>query len=203
MRSVSGYSPSKSILERLILRSCDSYNTAQLQILAGPDRDGESAQAQDAPQTDSDPSVISRSHSRGRSTQNVTASRRPTSAPPSGSVQSFLESSAWPDVRGRNAHSVAPNSVPFAQPSPGASSSDAEDSMDTDEDWESEMEFWGGESPRSRLASPTLDHEMAIDDDSEEGGEEAGDDSEDENMSDDAEEDEADEYNRMDIFGHR
>ena len=202
MRSVSGYSLSKSILERLISRSCDSYNTAQLQILAGPDRDGESEQAQDAPQNNADPSVISRSNSRGRSTQNVTAPRRPTSAPPSGSVQSFLESSAWPDVRDRNAHSVAPNTVPFAQPSPGGSSSDAEDSMDTDEDWESEIEFWGGESPRSRLTSPTLDHEMAIDDNSEEG-EGEGDDSGDENMSDDAEEDEADEYNRMDIFGHR
>lgn len=72
--------------------------------------------------------------------------------------------------------------------------------MDTDEDWESEIEFWGGESPRSRLTSPTLDHEMAIDGDSEE---EDGDDSVDEDMSDEAEEDENDEYNQMDIFGHR
>lgn len=183
----------------LISRSCDSYNTAQLQILAGPDVGVESAQAQDTPQGTSDPSIISRPNSRGRSAQN-TISRRPISAPPSGSIQSFLESSAWPDVRGRMAHSVAPDTVPFAQPSPGASISDAEDSMDTDGDWESEMEFWGGESPRSRLTSPTLDHEMAIDDDSEEG---EGDDSGDENMSEDAEEDEADEYNRMDIFGHR
>ena len=71
--------------------------------------------------------------------------------------------------------------------------------MDTDED-ESEMEFWGGESPRSRVTSPNLDHEMAIDYESEE---EDGDDSMDEDMSDDAEEDEADGYNRMDFFGHR
>ena len=71
--------------------------------------------------------------------------------------------------------------------------------MDTDED-ESEVEFWGGESPRSRVTSPNRDHEMAIDDESEE---EDGDDSMDEDMSDDAEEDEADGYNRMDIFGHR
>ena len=74
--------------------------------------------------------------------------------------------------------------------------------MDTDEDWESEMEFWGGESPRSRHTSSTLDHEMAIVADSEEEEEEI-DDSTEEDMSDDAEEDEADEYNRMDIFGHR
>lgn len=180
---------------------CDSYNTAQLQILAGPDRGGEPAQAEDAPQSIADPSIVSRSNSRGRSRQPTTISRRPTtSAPPSGSIQSLLESSAWPNLRDRNAHSVAPDTVPFAQPSPAASSSDADDSMDTDEDWESEMEFWGGESPRSRHTSPTLDHEMAIGDGSEE---EDGDDSADEDMSDDAEEDEADEYNRMDIFGHR
>ena len=77
--------------------------------------------------------------------------------------------------------------------------------MDTDEDWESEMEFWGGESPRSRPTSSNLDHEMVIDDDSEEEEEEEeeGEDSADEDMSDDPEEDEADEYNRMDLFGHR
>lgn len=75
--------------------------------------------------------------------------------------------------------------------------------MDTDEDSESEMEFWGGESPRSRLTSPNVDNEMAIDDDSEDSEDEDGDDSADESMSDDAEEDEADKYNRMDIFGHR
>ena len=73
--------------------------------------------------------------------------------------------------------------------------------MDTDEDSESEIEFWGGESPRSRFTSPSLDHEMAIDSDSEE---EDGDDSVDEDMSDDdADEDDADEYNRIDIIGHR
>lgn len=156
------------------------------------------AQAQDAPQSIEDPSNVSRSNSRGRSRHTANISRRPTtSAPPTGSIQSLLDSTAWPNVRGRNAHSVAPDTVPFVQSSPSASSSDAEDSLDTDEDCESEMEFWGGESPRSRLASPNLDHEIAIDDDSEE---EDGDDSADDY---DAEEDEADEYNRMDIFGHR
>lgn len=157
---------------------------------------------QDAPQSIADPSSVSRSNSRGRSRHPTTISQRTTtSAPPTGSIQSLLESTAWPEVRGRNAHSVAPDTVPFAQPVLEASSSDTEDSMETDEDCESEMEFWGGESPRSRLTSPNLDHEMAIDNDSEE--EEDGDDSADEDMSDDAEEDEADEYNRMDIFGHR
>ena len=156
---------------------------------------------QDPAPSIADPASVSRSNSRGRSRHPAAFSRRPTtSAPPTGSIQNLLESTAWPDVRGRNAHSVAPNTVPFAPPSPSAHSSEAEDSMDTDEDCESEIEFWGGESPRSRLTSPHLDHEMAIDSDSED---EDGDDSVDEDMSDDAEEDEADEYNRMDIFGHR
>ncbi len=194
-------SPFQKLVQNLRYQRCDSYNTAQLQILSGPDRSGETAQAQDALPSTADPSGVSRSNSRGRSRHPTTISRRPTtSAPPTGNVQSLLESTAWPDIRSRNAHSVASDIVPFTQPSPEASSSDAEDSMDIDEDWESEMEFWGGESPRSRLTSPNLDHEMAIDDDSEE---EDGDDSVNEDMSDDAEEDEADEYNRMDIFGHR
>ena len=188
------------MVEKLKCRRCDSYNTAQLQILSGPNRDGEPAQAQDAPQSIADSSGVSRSNSRGRSRHPTTISRRPTtSAPPTASIQSLLESIAWPDVRGRNAHSVAPDTVPFAQSSSAASSSDAEDSMDTDQECESEMEFWGGESPRSRFTSPNLDHEMAIDNSEEEDG----DDSVDEDMSDDPEEDETDEYNRMDIFGHR
>ena len=191
----------KPIFEKLTSRSCDSYNTAQLQLLAGADRVGQPAQAPDTLQSTANPSSISRSTSRGRSRQSTNFSRRSTnSAPPSESFQSLLQSGAWPNLRGRNAHSVTPGTVPFPQASPVASSSDAEDSMDTGEDWESEMEFWGGESPRSIRTSPILDHEMAVDDGSEEDDD---DDSADEDMSDDAEEDETDEFNQMDIFGHR
>ena len=187
---------------KLKILRCDSYNTAQLQILSGQDRGEESLQAQDPAPGTADPSGVSRSDSRGRSRHPTAISRRPTiSAPPTGSIQSVLESTAWPDVRDRHARSVAPDTVPFAHPSPMASSSDAEDSMDTDEGSESEIEFWGGESPRSRLTSPNPDHEMAIDSDSEEDDDD--DDSLDEDMSDDADEDEADDYDRMDIFGHR
>lgn len=202
MHHVSLSSTFEGMVVKLKYQRCDSYNTAQLQILSDPDGSREPVQVQDTAQSIAGSSSVSRSNSRGRSRYSATTLRRPTtSAPPSGGIQSILESTAWPDIRGRNAHSVAPATVPFLQSSPTASSNgDAGDSMDTDEDWESEMEFWGGSSPRSRLTSPTLDHEMAIDDDSEE---EDGEDSADEDMSDDAEEDEADEYNRMDIFGHR
>ena len=201
MPSVSLYSPFKRLMKKLKCRRCDSYNTAQLQILSGPERGGEPSQAQDPPESIAESSGVSRSNSRGRSRHITNISRRSTnSAPPTGSIQGVLESTAWPDVRGRNSHSVAPDPVPFAQPSPAASSSDAEDSMDTDEDCESEIEFWGGESPRSRFTSPNIDQDMVVDNDSEE---EDGDDSMDEDMSDDADEDEADEYNRIDIIGHR
>ena len=133
-------------------------------------------------------------------------------------MQGLLESTAWPDVRGRSAHSVAPDTVAFTHSSPAASSSDAEDSMNTDEDWESEIDFWGGESPRSRLTSPNLD-QMAIDNDSEADGDDSMDEymsddaddddadeddaDEDDADEDDADEDDADEYNRIDIIGHR
>ena len=92
-----------------------------------------------------------------------------------------------------------PNGGHFTPPtSPSSDNSDPDDSMDTDEE---EVDFWGGESPRSRLSSPTNAHDMAVDD----GSGDDDDDSEDDEMidDDDGEEDEADEYNHMDIFGHR
>ena len=109
----------------------------------------------------------------------------------------MLERSAWPEARIRTAHSVSPNVMPLSPTT--ASGSDGDDSMDTDGD-ESDVEFWGGESPRAHQRSPPLEHDMAVDDS---GDEEDEEDSEDEDMSDEAEEDEADEYNRMEIFGHR
>ena len=89
--------------------------------------------------------------------------------------------------------------VPIPQLHPLVNQSEEEDSMDGDEDG-SEMEFWGGESPRARHASPRPGNEMDVDDSS---SAEDDDDSEDEDMSDGAEDDETDDYNRMEIFGHR
>ena len=87
--------------------------------------------------------------------------------------------------------------MPFAPLTPSASESDDDDSMDTDGD-ESDVEFWGGESPRAQRF-PRSEHEMVIDDSEEEDDE----DSEDEDMSDETEEDEADDYNQMELLGHR
>lgn len=115
-------------------------------------------------------------------------------------TREILESTSWPNAQVRNAHSVAPHGTHLTPPtSPSSDDSDPDDSMGEDVD---EVLFWGGESPRSRLTSPIREdeREMAVDGSSEE----EDDDSEDENMSDeDAGEDDTDEYNRMEIFGHR
>ena len=86
--------------------------------------------------------------------------------------------------------------------------SDADDSMASDDDEEeySDVDFWGGESPRLLSRSPQRvpRDEMAIDDIVEESEDE--DDDEDTDMLDDEEEegeDESDGLDRMEIFGHR
>lgn len=180
---------------------CDSYNTAQIRLLSGTEAEAFSSQAPDA-QRDEVLTNISRSNSRGRS-RHLNQSRQPTtSAPPSAMAitRELLESTLWPNVRTRNAHSAAPNGTRYTpSTSPSNDDSDPDDSMGDDED---EVRCWGGESPRSRLTSPIPEHEreMAIDDSTEEDD----DNSDDENMSDDdPEEDETDQYNRMEIFGHR
>lgn len=181
--------------------SCDSYNTAQVRLLSGSEAEAFSSQAPDI-QRDEAFASISRSNSRGRS-RHPNQSRQPTtSAPPSAMAitRELLESTLGPIARTRNAHSAAPNGTRYTPSnSPSNDDSDPDDSMGEDED---EFLFWGGESPRSRLTSPILEHEheMAIDDSSEGDN----DNSDDENMSDDdPEEDETNQYNRMEIFGHR
>lgn len=114
-------------------------------------------------------------------------------------TRSLLESTSWPTPSTRHAVSVGPEGLHFTSPSPLADdTSDPDDSIDTDEE---DVDFWGGQSPRSRLSSPNTGHEMPIDE-----SEEDEDESEDEQMGDDdddVEGDEADDYNRMDILGHR
>ena len=182
--------------------SCNSYNTAQLQLLSGVDASQETSDTA-APTIDTeDVTQISRPNSRGRS--RLTAShvgRSATSAPPLAAMQGLLQRGSWPEVRTRNARSLAPGTPLYSPLDLSDNGSDAEDSMDNDEEG-SDVDFWGGESPRIRVASPRPNCDMAIDGSSEE--EEDEDDSEDEDMSDDdVEEDEAGDYNRMEIFGHR
>lgn len=84
--------------------------------------------------------------------------------------------------------------------------------MDTDEDY-SDVEFWGGESPNGRAARSPVRRELVArvetsdeedDDDEDEEEDDDDDDDEYENISDDLDaEEEADEGDGMEIFGHR
>ena len=187
---------------------CDSYNTVQLQLLGGPEVEARSPQVPDSPRIEHS-NDISRPSSRGRLRQSNHVRQPTVSAPPSALIMTrdILESTSWPSPRSRYAHSLSPEGTQFTPSgSPLSANSDPEDSMETDEE---EVDFWGGESPRSRISSPVCGREGAVDGDSIDGDEEEDDDddeddSEDEEMSDDdAEEDEADDYNRMDFLGHR
>ena len=181
---------------QLILARCDSYNTVQLQLLSGSEAEARSPHVLDPPRP-GDLAAISRSSSRGRSRTSNNVRQSNTSAPPSALVltRDILEGTTWPIPRLRQAHSARPNVTHLTPPtSPSSGNDDPDDSMDTDEE---EVDFWGGESPRSRLNSSLDGQEMAIDGSSEDDD----DDSEDDEMSDGDDED--DEYNRMDIFGHR
>lgn len=183
---------------QLILFSCDSYNTAQLQLLSGSGPEEPASQTSEG----AEPEIInpiSRPNSRGRS-RHQNSTRQPTiSEPPSALIftRDLLESSSWPDLRFRDAHSAATNQLSSTPPSPPPSGSDPDDSMGTDD--EEEIEFWGGESPRPRQFSPIHGREMALDDSSE-------DDEDDEDESDDVSDNDdldEDEYDRMEFIGHR
>ncbi|KAL9626535.1 MAG: hypothetical protein Q9164_007857, partial [Protoblastenia rupestris] len=137
--------------------------------------------------------------------------RAATSLPPPSSQSQTLNPSssspALPSLR-RDAHSASPNPASAVQFSRSSSVSDADDSMASDDGEEeySDVDFWGGESPRLLSRSPPRvpGDEMAIDDVVEESEDE--DDDEDTDMLDDDDEegeDESDGLDRMEIFGHR
>ncbi|KAL6715071.1 hypothetical protein ACLMJK_007332 [Lecanora helva] len=180
-------------------QKCDSYNTAQLQLLSDPEVETRLSQTPDTTHDDMSDNV-SRQGSRGRPVYSSHSRQATRSAPPSALLitRDILESTSWPNSQTRQAHSVAPTGTQFTPSSSNSSSdSDPDDSMDTDE----EVDFWGGESPRPRLVSPPQGQEMDVNDSSEEEYDE----SEDEDMTDDNDwdEDEADEHDQMEIFGHR
>ena len=203
---------------------CDSYNTAQLQILAGPDPAG-ADYAEAPPAAGGIPAgtppviALSRPHSpnRGRARHHYhhqpTQPRAGTSAPPSAAAASLMNHLP-PNSR---THSAAPGNptattFPFSlSPSPPDTDNESSDADDSMEEYD-EVDFWGGESPSARKTSPLLsrgrgaseDHEMVVD----EEGEDA-DDSEDDFVreSEDEEEDDDDEEEdgamELDLIGHR
>ncbi|KAL9129088.1 MAG: hypothetical protein Q9217_002360 [Psora testacea] len=197
------------------LRRCDSYNSAQLSLLTGPSRSLSPAcpSSPISPLTQASPS---RPPSRGRSRhqsfsylQPRAASSLPPPASYSRTLNPFSASLAFPQPR-RGTHSVSPitpSSFPFSR---SPSISDTNGSMasyddDNEEEEYSDVDFWGGESPRLLSKSPPErpEHHMALDEvEEDETEEESEEEDDDQDMLDD-EGEEGDDLDQMEIFGHR
>ena len=170
---------------------CDSYNTAQIQILSEVDHTSVPLEGTDSPLSLlSQELVASRPTARGRSTSLPIALRR------SASASGFMSAHGLVHDARRALHSESVDAVDRLPLSPlSFSSSEDPSAMDTDEDY-SDVDFWGGESPRSRNRSPCVRDEEVDD----ESSDEDEDDDDDDEMTDDAEGDEDD---QMELFGHR
>jgi len=186
---------------------CDSYNTAQIQLLSGPHYSTNHALDLDSdiPTRTEDPSQIipglSRATSRGRSRLNQRdLVRSGNSAPPITSAREIVNAS-------RNTHSVTPVASTVRRLSSVSGTGHAFGSDDTGN---SEVDFCGGESPRSHTSiseqQKARDRTLSIDYDSGDGEDQENDDEDDsdEDMSDAEDlEDENCTVDRMEIFGHR
>ena len=200
--------------ERSLIRSrCDSYNTAQIQILSGPDPQislAQNAEAAAHPPESSDPVVPVSSGtytpSRGRHARGVPSShlnppsssqRRPTSS--ASVVTETVRFSPYP-VPQRTGRSVSPlrsfggdlNAITVA-------AVEEAELMNTDdeEDGEEEVDFWGGDGSRSRSRSAVRV-----------GEEESSAEDDDDSIEDDYEDieedgDDGDGNDQMELLGHR
>ncbi|KAI4167918.1 MAG: hypothetical protein LQ343_006788 [Gyalolechia ehrenbergii] len=159
---------------------CDSYNTAQLQMIHGSNQGNlpdESAQA------------IPNLHARGRASDTAAQTQRTTnSAPPSAGV---LPPERPDESLRRNTHSQEPHQMAHLPLSPD--SMDAY-SDDDDEEYSDDVDFWG-------LGSTSPRPQTVLRDPVPSGSSSEDEDDSDEDMSDDPTEEE--EEDQMEIFGHR
>lgn len=187
---------------------CDSYNTAQLRILTGPDVNANRPQSPDqstqAGGLSQPITSLSRTTSRGRSRLPHNSSRSGVSAPPTASARNYLESP-------RHARSVGPTTASAFQIRRSSSASNLGDSMNNDDSEFSEVDFWGGGSPRNNPTSALAqqqERKIPIDNDNnddEDDGSNSGTDSgfnEVMNGTDDWEDDGV-EVDGMELLGHR
>ncbi|KAI9811441.1 MAG: hypothetical protein M1827_005424 [Pycnora praestabilis] len=193
---------------------CDSYNTAQMQILSGPDpeiaAEGvelDSAVAESEP-NQGPPSTIPHPNLRGRSSRGAAQThlgspnaRRPTS---SASATDNIRFSPYP-IPQRAGRSVSP--MRNVEGDPSLAGTHVSDSVATeeieieeegdegnqDDDDEEEVDFWGGDGHRNQHVRK--DGEEECDEDSE--GNESDTEIDTDEEADDAEND------RMEVFGHR
>lgn len=178
---------------------CDSFNTAQIQILsdANPQVPAVPALITERPETDGADRLsptTARPISRGRAMRGSTLTRRPTSAVLVAGTRRF---SPYPVQQraGRSASPVASRALETSQESPSHGGDEMDEvGSDTDDD---DLDFWGRES--RRVASGTTQPEDHHEED--EADEDDFDDVMDEDVLD--REDEDDDIDRMDILGHR
>jgi len=183
---------------------CDSYNTAQIQILSDPEHPTAAHPATvEPPPSGHDETVQTRPTSRGRGSRAARPSyfladstaqpRRPTSS--ASTTDNNMRFSPY-HVPQRGGRSVSPMRS-FGDTLNGIAGSflnelehlSSDDDEDEDED---EVGFWGGELPGDQV--------MVDEESDEESGEEAP--SEDEDM-DDASDNNDDEIDEMALFGHQ
>ncbi|KAI9711445.1 MAG: hypothetical protein M1812_007190 [Candelaria pacifica] len=189
---------------------CDSYNTAQIQILSGPDPQSQTTPHSEVASHPPGPSDLIAfpptgiySPSRGRHTRSIPAShlstpsssgRRPTS---SASAMESARYSPYP-IPQRAGRSVSPFRS-FGGDLIRATAATAEEAepINTDDEEEEEVDFWGG-GTRSRSRS-------ALRDTDEQGSPEDDDDSIEDNDEDTDEEDgdDGDANDQMELLGHR
>ncbi|KAI4190462.1 MAG: hypothetical protein L6R41_000767 [Letrouitia leprolyta] len=155
---------------------CDSYNTAQLQMIRGPDRGNFPEQ------------TVPSARTRGRPSDTTSPTQRTTSsAPPSVAVPPAEE----PYEPSRTLHSQEPH--PMAHLSLSPDTMDAY-SDDEDEEYSDDVDFWGlgSTSPRSQTVLRGSIPSSSSSEDEDES---------DDDMSDDPTDEE--EEDQMEIFGHR
>lgn len=182
--------------------SCDSYNTAQLQLLSDAHSSGDTVVhgADGTPVAVDDTDVLLpealEANMRGR-TSTIGEQRRRLATSTS-AVESLSQPAYGRTVlrRTRSISVTAMNRIIIPGDLGDGSDSDA---MDTGSD-EDDVDFWGGESPRDRKLQARLqrDNDAMM----ESGDESERDDNDDENMTDESEDEDAeDDY--MEIYGHR
>ena len=204
---------------------CDSYNTVQLSLMSNPsdESDVEPPASPLPPATSADPPrPISRGRRRRHSLPPFLSRLRDSTSIPETNPRPLVATSNFPPPRRRDVHSASPTaaSPPFPMSSSaseadelGSTSSDSE----AESDAYSDVDFWGGESPRALSGSPPprrAEASPVVDDSIPNNTSEDDDDDDDDDSDDEDEDDEDDEVqdgkqdrgfllDRMDIFGHR
>lgn len=177
---------------------CDSYNTAQLQIL----RDGETEEPNDIDVVNvENPQLLGGSNLGPDSQMHFSDNSRPARNRRHSSHILLLPSATESDslqfspyyVPQRMGRSVSPFRSPGFPDDPMIVGSTV-DTVEFDDE-EDDVDFWGGDAPRSPRSAAEVERDMEEEEEDEE--------SDDESIPSTVEVDDDDEEDRMDLIGHR